>query len=171
MVAGLYTDSLGDPPLDTYEAIIRRDADLILDALDGGVAARRVRRGATSAYLRGHGAHHDAGIARPPRSHRLGVFLAVVAALGHDAVFAARYGLGRELAAALRRGGHDGWWGPLALAVVAFAGLVVAVQVLRVSGLSRRTAPRRRRRRPPPSPPYLREWLRLWAVFLRGGRG
>ena len=33
VISGLYTDSLGDPPLDTYEAIIRHDADLILDAL------------------------------------------------------------------------------------------------------------------------------------------
>jgi ABC-type Zn uptake system ZnuABC Zn-binding protein ZnuA len=35
VVSGLYTDSLGDPPLDTYEAIIRHDTDLILDALEG----------------------------------------------------------------------------------------------------------------------------------------
>jgi hypothetical protein len=30
--SGPYTDSLGDPPLDTYEAILRHDADPILDA-------------------------------------------------------------------------------------------------------------------------------------------
>lgn len=35
VVAGLYTDSLGDPPLDSYEAIIGRDADRILEALGG----------------------------------------------------------------------------------------------------------------------------------------
>ena len=35
VVADLYTDSLGDPPLDSYEAIIGRDADRILEALGG----------------------------------------------------------------------------------------------------------------------------------------
>jgi ABC-type Zn uptake system ZnuABC Zn-binding protein ZnuA len=34
VISGLYTDSVGDPPLDTYEAIIRQDADLILAALE-----------------------------------------------------------------------------------------------------------------------------------------
>lgn len=33
VVSDLYTDSLGDPPVDTYEALIRWDADRILDAL------------------------------------------------------------------------------------------------------------------------------------------
>ena len=35
VVADLYTDSLGDPPLDTYEAILGWDADRILEALGG----------------------------------------------------------------------------------------------------------------------------------------
>lgn len=105
-------------------------------------------------------------VARVLGAVRLGVFLAVVAALGHDAVFAARYGLGRELASALRRSGHDGWWGPLVLSVATFAGLVLAVQVVRVLALSRRTARCRPRRRLPPAPSYSREWLRLWAILL-----
>ena len=34
VISGLYTDSLGDPPLDSYESILRHDADLILAALE-----------------------------------------------------------------------------------------------------------------------------------------
>ena len=33
VIGDLYTDSLGDPPIDTYEALIRFDADRILEAL------------------------------------------------------------------------------------------------------------------------------------------
>jgi ABC-type Zn uptake system ZnuABC Zn-binding protein ZnuA len=33
VVDDLYTDSLGDPPIDSYAALMRRDADLILEAL------------------------------------------------------------------------------------------------------------------------------------------
>ena len=36
VVTGLYTDSVGDPPSDTYEAMLQFDADQIISAIRGG---------------------------------------------------------------------------------------------------------------------------------------
>ena len=36
VVSDLYTDTLGDPPVDTYEGLIRYDVDRLVTALSGG---------------------------------------------------------------------------------------------------------------------------------------
>jgi ABC-type Zn uptake system ZnuABC Zn-binding protein ZnuA len=36
VITDLYNDSLGDPPVDTYEGLIRWDVDRVVDALTGG---------------------------------------------------------------------------------------------------------------------------------------
>ena len=35
MVSDLYTDSVGDAPVDTYEAVMRWDADRLVEVLAG----------------------------------------------------------------------------------------------------------------------------------------
>ena len=54
------------------------------------------------------------------------------------------------------------------LTVIAFAGLVLAVQIVRLLMLSSADLARRRRRRDGAAarPSYLREWLRLWAILM-----
>jgi hypothetical protein len=107
-----------------------------------------------------------AGVGRVLGAVRLVVLVAVVAALGHDAVFAARYGVGADLASALRGSGHEGWWGPLVLAVLGFGAFVLAAQLARLATLSTRARARRRARPCATGPSYLGQWLRLWAVLL-----
>ncbi len=105
------------------------------------------------------------------RIARLVVLLPLVAVLGHAAMYAARFGSGRGFAAAMTRGNHDGWWTVVAAGVIAIAGLVLAVEVVRMTRLS--LLARRHGRGGSQAPAaaaerfvYLREWTALWAVLF-----
>ena len=103
VVSGLYTDSLGDPPA----RHVRGDRPPRRRPHPRGArVGRQAPNGPSRALARIFAVmvlSTTARVARVLGAVRLGVILAVVAALGHDAVFAARYGLGRELASAMRR--------------------------------------------------------------------
>lgn len=71
----------------------------------------------------------------PARLARSAAFLAAALALGHALVFLANYGAGSDLAAAMSRTGHDGYWTDLAVGAglaVGFFALLATVQVLRL---------------------------------------
>jgi hypothetical protein len=60
---------------------------------------------------------------------RLGVLALVALLAGHTAIYAVQYGTDARFAQAMSASGHDGWWGPASLLVLAigFALLVRAV--------------------------------------------
>ena len=58
---------------------------------------------------------------------RLGVLTVVALLMAHTAIFAAQYGTGDEFARAMSASGHDVWWAPASLAVLAI-GFILVVQ-------------------------------------------
>jgi len=61
----------------------------------------------------------SSGIARAGTRIRFAILFAAGLLIGHDAVYAARFGVGRGFDAAMSTLGHDGWWGPFGLTVLA----------------------------------------------------
>jgi hypothetical protein len=57
--------------------------------------------------------------------------------LGHDAVFVTQYGVGDELAEAMRAGGHDGYWIAFSLVILGLAALGLARSMWRGARLTR----------------------------------
>lgn len=95
---------------------------------------------------------------------RLALLVAVVAAVGHDATYAIGHGPG-ELGAALHDTGHDGYWLPVVLGVLAAAGVCVALTAWRWRYLRRQLRAvgwRAARRRAGSAP-----WLRILALAAR----
>ena len=87
--------------------------------------------------------------------------------LSHDAVFLARYGAGRAMDEAMTAGGHDSWWTPFMLGVLAVAaGLSVAsaYRMGRLSALRASIGAARIDR--VDGPRYAAELARIWGRLL-----
>ena len=94
-------------------------------------------------------------------------FIALVlvsAVVAHTAVYAAHAGVGEGFATAMRRSGHDTYWLPAALLVVALAALLAARGALVTWRTIRRggTAALGPTRHHPEAPTYTSQLLRLW---------
>jgi len=115
-------------------------------------------------------------VASPVVARRLGrirlVALAWIALLvGHDAVFAAQYGLGDAYRTAMASGGHAYW--DIAVALGAIGGVVVLTAAFGVWRLERLASGRRLGRRPAIAAPSYRAtllalWPRLLAIVVIG---
>ena len=77
---------------------------------------------------------------------RFALLVAVILVVGHDLTYAAANGVG-GLSAALRDSGHDGYWAPSVLLVVALAGIGVAAMLWRRGRLVRQMRAQDARRR------------------------
>jgi hypothetical protein len=100
------------------------------------------------------------------RSARLGSSLRdlVLALFGvlvaHDLIYLARFGMGDAFAAAMRDGGHDGYWTPFSLLVGGAAGIAFLASLALLARLERRASGR-----PEPTqagPSYGRELVAIW---------
>lgn len=87
---------------------------------------------------------------------RLAILVAVALLVAHTAIYAAEDGLGAAFAAAMSRGGHDGWWLPASVAVVSSGALVACLTALRMGRLELR-ARRLSRASRRPGPSFARE--------------
>ena len=92
------------------------------------------------------------------------VLIALFAA--HDALFAARYGLGPAMDEAMAAGGHGGWWTPYALLVLGVTIAIGAGATLRLRRLTRLGADAGISGGRPDPGGYARELLGLWRALF-----
>jgi len=94
---------------------------------------------------------------------RFALLSLVALLLGHDAVYAARYGVGDAFGAAMTTLGHDGYWAPFSLAALTGALVLVVASIATIGRLQRRLAGSRSAGRAAPSrSAYRHELLTLW---------
>ena len=105
-------------------------------------------------------------VARQLRRLRFAALVTVGALLGHDAVFAAQYGLGEQRTAALAATAHD-YWPVFAVLALLVGGLGLAAAALLLVRLHRALQGLPAVRPPAGTPSYAGELLRLWPrLFL-----
>ena len=99
---------------------------------------------------------------------RFGLLSVVALLIGHNAVYAARFGVGDQLRTAMTSLGHDGYWGPFSLVAIAAATVLIVGTVLTIERLRQGLTPATGRSAPTASgASYRRELSVLWPrLFL-----
>jgi hypothetical protein len=87
--------------------------------------------------------------------------------LAHDAAFVVRYGVGPRMDEAMSAGGHDAWWTPFMVAVLAVATMLAVASACRLGRLSAiRASIDAARSAPVDGPRYPAQMAAMWRRLL-----